>query len=116
GDMPLVQVWRRNPRPKVSCPGLSGQSARGAKPTQYCDHDGAPKQRLHGSLDTAGLRQQFQLGTRGPAVLTGLFFRVDRFDVGAVFLGDALALDLHARRELIADDELGIEDAPLLDL
>src|SRR5437879_1229559 len=44
GDMPLVQVWRRNPRPKVSCPGLSGQSARGAKPTQYCDHDGAPKQ------------------------------------------------------------------------
>src|SRR5437773_12248951 len=51
-----------------------------------------------------------------PARLRRLLLRVDGFDVGAVFLRNPLALDLHARCEFVADHEVGVEDAPLLDL
>src|SRR5438445_10948700 len=54
GDMALAQVWRRNPRPKVRCFGLSGYSARSSKRRHHPDLEDAPKPRLHGSLDTAG--------------------------------------------------------------
>src|SRR5438876_1126271 len=46
----------------------------------------------------------------------GLLLCVKAFDFGAVLFRDPLALDLHTGGELVADDEVGVEDFPLLDL
>jgi hypothetical protein len=70
GDVPLVQVRRRNPRPKVSCLGLSAYWAGHGEPGQQPGHQDAPKRRLHPLLDTANGSPRFQRGPRGTSGAT----------------------------------------------
>ena len=74
-DVSVEKIGTSRPCTSVDCLGLTAQRARSSEPAQYSNHEDAPKHRLHGSLATAALPQEFHWARKDRMFIRSFFLR-----------------------------------------